>query len=594
VLFRSGITAIPVDLDQPAQGPPLEPVQRPADLAFVLYTSGSSGAPKGVMISHQAALNTVTEVAGRVGAGPGDRVLGLSSLSFDLSVWDVFGVPGAGGATVLPEPAAWRDPGRWLELMGEHRVTLWNSVPALLDMLAEYAPDGHPALRTLRTAWLSGDWIPLGLPGRLARCAPGARLVASGGPTETSIWCVWYPVDGVDPGWDSVPYGRPLRGHQVHVLNDRGEPCPLWVPGEMHVSGAGLADGYWRDEERTAAAFVPLPGRGERCYRSGDYGRWLPDGNLEILGRRDGQVKIGGYRIELGEIEAALTRHADVRAAAVVVTGSGGAGSGGGQLSAFVVPRAPAQGGAAAGAAGSADKALLGEVMTDPVRRLEFLARRPGRRTDLAQPAVPLPDPEAGPAAGRWQRRSSCRAFAAAPVPLDGLAALLEPLRDIPADPFPRHRYGSAGSCYPVQAYLYAKTDRVAGLAPGSYYYDPVDHCLRPVRAGGQLPTGVHVADNQPLFDAAAFQLFLVGRGAAIRPLYGSKSRDFSLLEAGLMTQLLDGAAADSGIGLCQLGLLRDHERIRELLGLDDDDEILHSLVGGLREIGRASCRERV
>lgn len=587
--WPDGVRRIAVDLSGPwRDAAPPAPVQRPTDLAYVLYTSGSTGTPKGVMISHQAALNTLSDVAARISLSPDDRVLGLSALSFDLSVWDVFGVPGAGGATVLPGPRASRDPSQWITMMDEHRVTLWNSVPALLDMLLEHVPDGHPGLSALRLAWLSGDWIPLDLPERLRRSAPGARLVASGGPTETSIWCVSYPVERTDPAWESIPYGRPLRNHRIHVLNDRGEQCPLWVPGEMYICGAGLAAGYWRDEQRTAEAFAPLPGSGERSYRSGDLGRWLPDGNLEILGRLDGQVKLGGFRVEPAETEAVLIRHPQVRAAAVVASGADRRRR---HLVAYVVPEDVADHARPAQQTPETtwqeteqETRLLGDVITDPAERLDFTLRRHGRRTDLDGAPVALP--AAAPAAEaveRWRHRSSCRTFDGSPMPLGTLARLLECLRDIPGGVLPRHLYASAGGLYPVQAYLYVMPERIAGLPAGSYYYDPQDHRLVTVRTDQRLDADVHVSINQAAFGSAAFQLFLVCRAAAIAPLYGDRARDFALLEAGMMTQLLESAAAGAGLGVCQLGMLRDQQRIRDLLCLPAGDLILHSLLGGIR-----------
>ncbi|MET8680169.1 AMP-binding protein, partial [Streptomyces sp. NPDC004647] len=191
--WPSGAVGLAVDLDADGDDAPLAPVQDPADLAYVLYTSGSTGTPKGVAESHRAVLNTVADFAERCAVTPGDRALGLSALGFDLSVADIFAVLGGGGALVLPEPQALGDPARWLELMAEHRVTLWNSVPALMRMLVEHLgnPDGaataaHPGLDALREVWLSGDWIPVDLPGRVRACAPTARVVAAGGATEAA------------------------------------------------------------------------------------------------------------------------------------------------------------------------------------------------------------------------------------------------------------------------------------------------------------------------------------------------------------------------------------------------------------------------
>jgi amino acid adenylation domain-containing protein len=597
VLVRAGgpdrdwpehVQRIAVDLRNPPRGgddAPLEPVQRPDDPACVLYTSGSTGTPKGVVLSHRALLNTLADVAERCAIGPDDRALGLSALSFDLSVWDLFGVLGAGARLVLPAPRAARDPGRWLELIAEHQVTVWNSVPALLGMLVEHAePDG--GLASLRLVWLSGDWIPVDLPDRLRALAPGARVVASGGPTETAVWCVAYPVGEVDPGWDSIPYGRPLRNHVIHVLNDRLQECPVNVPGELGIGGAGLAEGYWRDPERTAEAFITHPRTGERLYRSGDLGRWLPDGNLEILGRLDSQVKIGGFRIEPGEIEAALTRHHAVRAAAVVAAGPDRHRR---RLVAFVVPaRAPRR----AGPVVEIDPEMaekheeLGDVIVDPMERLQFTLRRPGLRSDLEVDgaAVALPsawDDGEEQAAALWARRATQRAYASAPVPLADLASLLECLRGREGGLLPKYRYASAGALYPVQTYLYVKPGRVAGLPAGTWYYDPRGHRLLPVRPDARIDQAAHIATNHAAFEACAFELFLVGRMAAIEPLYGRRARDFCLLEAGLMSQLLESAAADRGLGLCQVGLIRREGTLRGLLDLRDGDLLLHSLLGG-------------
>jgi amino acid adenylation domain-containing protein len=581
--WPDGIRVVPVDatVDPDGEVTDLVPAQQPEDLAYVLFTSGSTGTPKGVMLSHRATLTTVAQVRERVGLGPDDVALGLSALSFDLSVWDVFGVLGAGATLVLPEPAAARDPGRWLELMDTHRVTTWNSVPALARMLVEHAAGGHPGLTRLRLMWLSGDWIPVTLPDQVRALAPDVRFVASGGPTETAIWCVAYDVEHVDPGWESIPYGRPLANHRVHVLNDRMQPCPVGVPGEMLIGGPGLADGYWRDPELTAAAFVTHPDTGERLYRSGDLGRWLPDGTLQILGRDDFQVKIGGFRIELGEIEATLARHPRVREAAVLAAGPDRHRR---RLVAFVVPD-----GADAAPAGTdldpkvAEKRVLGDVEADPVRRMEFTLTRRGLRTDLTGTPVDLPSTVAGTEADAvWARRASRRAFADRPVPLTDLARLLESLRSRDGEVLPKYRYASAGALYPVQTYVHVRPGRVDGLAGGSYYHDPVAHRLVPVRLDADLDRGAHVSTNQPTYDGSAFEIFLVGRMSAVTPLYGTRALHFCLLEAGEMSQLLDDAAPGLDLGLCQLGLIADEHAVRDLLALADDDQVLHSLLGGV------------
>ncbi|MFZ1828480.1 MAG: non-ribosomal peptide synthetase, partial [Candidatus Competibacteraceae bacterium] len=196
------------------------------------------------------------------------------------------------------------------------------SVPALMAMLVEHAASRPgSALNRLRLVMLSGDWIPLDLPGKIRAQNPQVELYSLGGATEASIWSIYYPIHESDPAWASVPYGRPLRNQTMHVLNEHLHPAPVWVPGDLYIGGIGLAKEYWRDAEKTAEKFVALPGTGERLYKTGDIGRYFPDGMIEFLGREDFQVKINGYRIELGEIETALCRHPQIRAAVATAHG---------------------------------------------------------------------------------------------------------------------------------------------------------------------------------------------------------------------------------------------------------------------------------
>ncbi|MEQ0558070.1 amino acid adenylation domain-containing protein [Amycolatopsis sp. NEAU-NG30] len=313
VALPAGVTAVDT-----AGGDVPEAAADPADLAYVIFTSGSTGVPKGVAIEHRQARTTIDDITDRFGITAADRVLALSALSFDLSVYDIFGVLGAGGAMVLPEHARQRDPQHWCELIGEHGVTVWNTAPALLEMVVEYAesdPQAAARLGSLRLAMLSGDWIPVSLPDRLRALVPGARVMSLGGATEASIWSITYPVGEVDPAWPSIPYGRPLRDQGFHILGKDGLPCPVGEPGELYIAGAGVARGYIGDPAQTAERFAVHPVLGERLYRTGDLGRWRTDGTIQFLGRTDRQVKIRGHRIELGEIESALDRLPQVRQA---------------------------------------------------------------------------------------------------------------------------------------------------------------------------------------------------------------------------------------------------------------------------------------
>jgi amino acid adenylation domain-containing protein len=295
----------------------------PGDVAYVIYTSGSTGQPKGVVVSHAAAMNTIADIQQRFAVCMSDRLLGLSSLSFDLSVFDIFGVLGVGGCLVQVEQGHEKDAAQWATLIERERVSLWNSVPALLQMLVDELEASRRALSPPRTVLLSGDWIPLALTERTRQRWPDCEVVSLGGATEAAIWSIYQciPSLGFGDDWSSVPYGRPLANQRWHVLSERGEACPDGVPGELYIAGAGLARGYHHDATRTAERFVLNAQTGERLYRTGDWGRYRAGGVLEFLGRKDSQVKVGGHRIELGEVEAAMASHPAVRESVVHARG---------------------------------------------------------------------------------------------------------------------------------------------------------------------------------------------------------------------------------------------------------------------------------
>ncbi|MBN3527026.1 non-ribosomal peptide synthetase [Paenibacillus apiarius] len=301
---------------------PLEPAEQPEDLAYVIYTSGSTGSPKGVMIDHRGAVNTILDVNNRFSVGPEDRILALSNLNFDLSVYDMFGMFAAGGTVIVPEADKARDPARWLELMEQEQITVWNTVPAFMQMLLEHASSREIVMpQSLRLVLLSGDWIPVDLPDKIKAHVHGVQVIGLGGATEASIWSNLYPIQEADPGWKSIPYGRPMANQRYYALNEWMEDCPVWVPGQLYIGGIGLAKGYWNDEAKTRERFIHHPRTGERLYCTGDLGRYLPDGSIEFLGREDSQVKIRGHRMELGEIETALKRHDGVKEAIVAISG---------------------------------------------------------------------------------------------------------------------------------------------------------------------------------------------------------------------------------------------------------------------------------
>ncbi len=305
----------------------------PEALAYVIYTSGSTGRPKGVMTTHGAASNTLIDVNRRFGVGPADRVLAVSSPGFDLSIFDAFGLWAAGGAVVMPDAARAADPGHWVDLIERDGATVWNSAPALLELLVDAAEQRGASLASLRLVMVSGDRLPPALPARLWALAPGARVVNLGGATEGAIWSICHELTPDAPPYRRVPYGRALAGQRIYVLDAAGEPCPIGVPGEIHIGGHGVARGYHGRPELTDERFVAdLFGPG-RLYRTGDRGRYLPDGTVDLLGRLDEQLKVGGVRIEPAEIEAVLRAHPAVTGACVIGRAPPGRGT---RLAAYV------------------------------------------------------------------------------------------------------------------------------------------------------------------------------------------------------------------------------------------------------------------
>jgi amino acid adenylation domain-containing protein len=298
----------------------LPAVAAPEDLAYVIHTSGSTGHPKGIVVQHRPVANLIAWINPAFGLGPSDRVLFVTSICFDLSVWDVFGVLAAGGCVHVASEEDLQDAERLIRILLEEPVTIWDSAPAALVRLAPLFPSEPAVHSRLRRVMLSGDWIPVTLPDRVRVAFPRAEVTSLGGATEATVWSNWYPIGKVDPEWPSIPYGRPMPNAQYHVLDAGLSPCPVGVPGDLYIGGDCLCVGYAHQPDLTAAAFVPDPfGKpGARIYRTGDRARYFADGNLEFLGRIDHQVKIRGFRIELGEIEVALVRHAAVREAVVL------------------------------------------------------------------------------------------------------------------------------------------------------------------------------------------------------------------------------------------------------------------------------------
>ena len=521
-------------------------IQKKQDLAYVIYTSGSTGFPKGVAISHEAAVNTIIDINDRFNVTSKDRVLALSALNFDLSVYDIFGILAAGGCIVIPPSKSLREPRDWQQLMEKYDVTLWNTVPALMQMFVDSQLQTNSPMRIVM---LSGDWIPLTLPSQIKAQWPNSQIISLGGATEASIWSICYPIEKVDPSWKSIPYGKPLTNQCFFVLNEKWQDCPDWVAGELFIGGLGVAQKYWNAPEITQKSFVYHPQSGEKLYRTGDLGRYLPDGNIEFLGREDSQVKIHGYRIELGEIETHLSKHPVVEEAIVDAVENNGEK----QLTAYVK-----------------SKVLALEL------KLENKNTRPvtSHHTKLSSCSYNKE---------KYLERQSYRIFKQDVITKSSLSQLLACLLGVrlPGHSIYKYRYPSARGLYPVQTYLYVKPDKVQQLRAGFYYYHPIENYLE-LLSENPLTSEIYAKHNHSIFDSSAFALFFIAHLDAIRPIYGNISSQLCLLEAGYMGQLLMNCAVQCDIGLCPVDILaQDFSKISTNFKLGKNDLFLHGFLAG-------------
>lgn len=281
---------------------------------YVIYTSGSTGKPKGVEIAYKSMVNTVLDINDRIGLNSSDTILGLSSLCFDLSVYDLFATFFTGAQLKLVKEL--RDTEDIKKLVDSSSDIVWNSVPAAMELFIDSLDEDYKN-DEMKAVLLSGDWINVNLPDKIKKHFPKAAIFSLGGATEASIWSIYYPIKKVDASWTSIPYGYPLTNQSIYILDSEQRICPPEVIGEIYIGGIGVAKGYINDEEKTSNSFVKS--KYGRLYRTGDFGKYSREGYVVFCGRRDSQVKIGGYRIELEEIEAQIKEVPNIKDCIAVV-----------------------------------------------------------------------------------------------------------------------------------------------------------------------------------------------------------------------------------------------------------------------------------
>jgi amino acid adenylation domain-containing protein len=266
--------------------------------------------------------------------GPPDKLLFVASLAFDLSVYDIFGILASGASLRVTAAEDIKDPRKLLDIIMTEGITFWDSAPAALQQVVPFLHEvkDYSTRGRMRLVFLSGDWIPVAMPDELRKAFTGVRVISLGGATEATIWSNYYPIDGVNPSWPSIPYGKPIQNAKYYILDRSLEICPIRIPGDLYIGGECLASGYINEVELTAEKFIlahsswlmadrvvkqvtdqyPMSyqlSTMNYIYKTGDIARWFDDGNIQFLGRKDHQVKIRGFRVELGEIEAQLLNH---------------------------------------------------------------------------------------------------------------------------------------------------------------------------------------------------------------------------------------------------------------------------------------------
>lgn len=501
----------------------------PDAIAYVIFTSGSTGKPKGVTINHRGAVNTIEAVNKRFNISASDHILALSELSFDLSVYDIFGLLAVGGCIVFPKQTQSKSPKAWHQAVIDYGVTIWNTVPQLASLLVDEASSRQNSLNTLRVMLMSGDWIPTGLPSRIKSVASDCKVMSLGGATEGSIWSIWYEINTVDIKWNSVPYGTAMPNQSMHVLNKALEVCPIGVSGEIYIGGEGVAVSYWQQPELTAERFIEHPVYG-RLYKTGDLGRWHQKNYIEFMGRNDFQVKINGYRVELEEIAAKITTLNGIQQAFVKVQKSAGREL----LVAYLLPQKKQK---SKEELANKNKLLLAQLgiesseeaayrLTLTLNENDFSARKSYRQyadKPLSRELVKSSYSHiVSELTSDDQDSDKCFKYIYIEELLSPLAAM-----QLPDKTLPKYQYPSAGHTYAVQTYVNLN-ESDEKYNSGYYYFNPVTQALYTVKQGML---------KQDCADEACIDL--VVKWQAIIEHYGEDSYSLAYKEAGHMLALL-------------------------------------------------------
>ena len=498
----------------------------PDDVAYVIFTSGSTGAPKGVSISHYSALNTIDAVNHTYEIEANDKALAVSEISFDLSVYDIFGMLLVGAAIVFPKQSELKEVHSLSALIEQYKITILNVVPQFADLIL----DGIKSNNSIRLLLVSGDKVPLHLLDKVHKTCENCRLVSLGGATEGSIWSIWYPLTNEKHNWTAVPYGYAMPNQKMYVLDHLLNHCPIGFIGDIYIGGGGVAQGYWNDETLTKLSFISHPKLG-RIYKTGDLGRLHKDCYIEFLGRSDSQVKVNGYRVELEEINKCLQKLQGIESAYSIIQTDGNSS----KIISYVVPK------------------LKFGVRTDPKL---FKLKQLGIKANINADKIVALDKIIQEA--DFVKRKSYRNFLQAEAPKDLLEKVLTKKDFLPKDNLsseisydqickilssigciklndrvlPKYRYPSAGSTYSVRCFLNVDKN-LENIERGVYYFNPLEFSLHKISD--------HARDG--------FSISLIANMPAIKPLYYDSSERYASLETGHILYLLSNQLRTNGIG---------------------------------------------
>jgi tyrocidine synthetase-3 len=300
------------------------------DLAYIIYTSGSTGKPKGVLTMHYNVTRVVKDT-NYIDLDENDRLLQLSNYAFDGSVFDIYGALLNGGALVIVPPKQGADVGKLSAIIRREWVTVFFVTTALFNLMVDEAPE---IFEHIRKILFGGERVSVSHARRALEIAGKGKILHVYGPTETTVYASYYPIDEVEENAVTIPIGYPLSNTAIYILDKQMNVVPVGLTGELYIGGAGTARGYLNRPELTAEVFIPWQGE-TVVYKTGDLGRWLPNGNIEFLGRVDFQVKVRGFRIELGEIESELLKLEEIKEAVVIALEND---TGDKTLCAYIVP----------------------------------------------------------------------------------------------------------------------------------------------------------------------------------------------------------------------------------------------------------------